>query len=241
MRIADCSVFRRSGGIFVAALALCLAGSIEPAAAGGLFETLFGAFRQPSPPEPAPQASSYADPLGLFGNRHSAGESSFGHGTVFCVRTCDGRYFPLQRQGGASPTDICRSFCPASKTMVFSGGKIDTAVAQNGARYADLDTAFAYRDRVVKNCTCNGKSGGLAHLDTNSDPTLRPGDIVATDQGFATYSGKSAEFTPINPSSALARQLAETKVRPAPPAEKIAPVADNEPAPVRKGRAQAAR
>ena len=34
--------------------------------------------------------------------------------------------------------------------MVFSGGKIDTAVAQNGTRYADLDNAFAYRDKVSR-------------------------------------------------------------------------------------------
>jgi hypothetical protein len=243
VRIANRFAIRGSGGIIIAAVALCLA-PIEPAAAGSLFETLFGSFgrsaRQPS--EPAPQASSYADPLGLFGNRHAGGESSFGHGVVFCVRTCDGRYFPLQRLGGASPAETCRSFCPASRTMVFSGSKIDTAVAQNGTRYADLDSAFTYRDRLVKNCTCTGKDGGLAHLDTASDPTLRPGDVVATANGFATFTGRSAEFTPINPSSgALARQLAETKVRPAPPAEKIEPMASDDTAPARKGRAQASR
>src|SRR5262249_21813750 len=147
-------------------------------------------------------------------------------------RTCDGRYFPMQRLAGASPAETCRSFCPASRTMVFSGSKIDTAAAQNGARYADLDSAFAYRDKLVKNCTCNGREGGLAHLDTSSDPTLQPGDIIATNSGFATFSGRSAEFTPINPSSsALVRQLAETKVRPAPPEQKIEPVADSSPVP----------
>jgi hypothetical protein len=241
VRIADRNAIRRSSGAIAAALVLCLAGAIQPATAGGLFETLFGVFRgSPASPEPAP--SSYAEPSGLFGERHSGGESSFGHGPVFCVRTCDGRYFPLQRHAGASPAEICHSFCPASRTMVFSGSKIDVAVAQNGTRYADLDTAFAYRDRLVKNCTCTGKAGGLVHLNTASDPTLRPGDIVATDDGFATFTGKTAEFTPISPtSSALARQLAETKVRPAPPEPTIAPVANDDAAPVRKTRAQAAR
>jgi hypothetical protein len=196
----------------------------------------FGAFRgAPPPQEQASQSSSYAEPT--YGDRHSAGESSFGQGTVFCVRTCDGRYFPLQRHAGASPAEICRAFCPASRTMVFSGSKIDTAVAQNGMRYADLGTAFSYRDRVVKSCTCTGREGGLAHLNTTSDPTLRPGDIVATDQGFATFTGKSAEFAPINPSSPLARQLAETKVRPAPPQELVQPVANSDAAPPRNGPA----
>lgn len=244
MRFADRSASRRFGGVAIAAVALCLAAPIGPAAAGSLFETLFGVFRgQPAPREQAPPGSPYADPL--LGERHSAGESSFGHGTVFCVRTCDGRYFPLQRVGGASPADACHSFCPASRTMVFSGGKIDTAIAPNGTRYADLDTAFAYRDRLVKNCTCNGKNGGLAHLDTISDPTLRPGDIVATDSGLASFTGRSgqgADFTPISPSSGeWARRLSEVKVRPAPPEDRIQPVANDNTASVRRGRAQASR
>jgi hypothetical protein len=127
--------------------------------------------------------------------------------------------------------------------MVFSGSKIDTAVAQNGTRYADLDTAFTYRDKVMTNCSCTGRQpGGLAHLDTMSDPTLRPGDIVATADGFATFTGKNAAFTPVNPSSsALMRQLAETKVRPAPPEEKITPVADNGPPRASSRPRQAAR
>lgn len=244
VRIADRIAIRRCSSVFAAAVALGLAGWSGPAAAGSLFEMLFGAFRgapAPAPAEPASQANSYADPVG-YGGHQSGGELSFGHGTVFCVRTCDGRYFPMQRMAGASPADVCRSFCPASRTMVFAGSKIDTAVAQNGTRYADLDTAFTYRDKLVKNCTCTGQQpGGLAHLDTMSDPTLRPGDIVATADGFATFSGKSAEFTPVNPSSsALARQLAETKVRPAPPEPQIVPVAQND-SPARRTRAQASR
>lgn len=228
--------------MLAAAVVLGLAGSSGPAAAGGLFETLFGVFGgSHRPAEPAAQANSYAEPSGSFSDRRLAEESSFGHGTVFCVRTCDGRYFPMQRHANASPAEICHSFCPASRTMVFSGSKIDTAVAQNGSRYAELDTAFAYRDKLVKNCTCTGRTGGLAHLNTTSDPTLRPGDIVATDTGFATFTGKSAEFTPINPSSPLTRQLAETKVRPAPPEQTVTPVASDDTGALRKSRAQAAR
>ena len=51
----------------------------------------------------------------------------------------------------------------------------------NGARYADLDNAFVYRERILDNCTCNGRNSfGLAPIDAASDPTLRPGDIVAS-------------------------------------------------------------
>ena len=209
---------------------LSLVALLQPASAQGLFETLFGGFRYHRAAPLPPQTSFYADPQGLPGreSRPHAGEYG-GRGTLFCVRTCDGRYFPLLRHAGVLPAQMCRSFCPASKTMVLSGSKIDHAVAHNGTRYADLKSAFAYRDRVVENCTCNGRDGlGLAHLDSASDPTLRPGDIVATNEGFVSYRGaksKTAPFTPIDPSSgAWARKLSEIKIRPAPPAAAVAPV-----------------
>lgn len=243
MNTLDSRAIRRTAGVLLAALTLGVTLPASPAAAENFFEALFGGFHRRAS-APAPQTNSFADPLD---SQRPAGEASgFGHGTVYCVRTCDGRYFPLQNHAGASAADICRSFCPAAKTVVFSGSKIDTAVAQNGARYADLDNAFAYRDKVFSNCSCNGRDGlGLARMEPANDPTLRLGDIVATDKGLATYNGsrnKSAEFTPIGASSSeWARRLAEVKIRPAPPSEKIEPVANDDTRPVRKTRAQASR
>jgi hypothetical protein len=241
--VAERIALRRIGGVLLAALMFWMVAAVQPAAAQGLFDALFGAFHRRAPMPP--QTNVYAEPFGMFGEpRRPSADSGFGHGMVYCVRTCDGRYFPLQRHAGATPAELCKSFCPAAKTMVFSGGRIDTAVAPNGTRYADLDNAFAYRDKVSDNCSCNGKDGlGLARVDTSSDPTLRPGDIVATDAGLATYTGrKTAEFTPIGTSSSeWARRLAEVKVRPAPPSEKIEPVANDDHKPARRGRAQTAR
>jgi hypothetical protein len=232
---------RRIGGVALAFLAICI-GAAQPASAQGFLDMLFGNFRRHAPRPMPPQTSSFADPR--FGGESRGDAAMFGHGAFYCVRTCDGRYFPLQRQAGTSPNDLCRSFCPAAKTMVFSGSKIDTAVSQNGARYADLDSAFAYRDKMTDNCSCNGKDGlGLARVD-GADPTLRPGDIVATSDGLATYNGRSnaAEYTPINTSSSeWARRLADVKIEPAPPAEKIEPVANEDVKPVRKRRVQAFR
>ena len=55
----------------------------------------------------------------------------------------------------------------------------------DGSRYADLDNAFVYRKKLVAGCTCNGRDPfGLARVDVNTDPTLRPGDIVATKTGL---------------------------------------------------------
>lgn len=223
----------RVAGMLFAAWTCTVAGLVEPAAAENFFEFLFGRLPHYVRPEPLPpRASSYADPLDS-GTRSRYGDavptSGGGHGAAFCVRTCDGRYFPLQPHAGVSPAELCRSFCPASNTMLFYGRKIDHAVARNGMRYADLKGAFAYRERAVENCTCNGRDAlGLAHLNVATDPTLRPGDIVATNDGFVSYRGRkanTAQFTPIDPSSsAWARRLSEVKILPAPPAAAVASV-----------------
>jgi hypothetical protein len=244
-------VIRRVLVALSAALVFATAALAAPAAAEGFFESLFGGgFRRSAPPPLPPRASSFADPYDLPGRepRRSYGgdpglsSGSSGGGTAFCVRTCDGRYFPLQRNAAVSPAELCKSFCPASQTAVFHGSRIDYAVGPGGMRYAELDNAFAYRDKVTDNCTCNGKDGlGLARVDIAEDASLRAGDIVATNEGLAAVrSGRagSAEFTPIDRSSReWSKRLAGVKVTPAPPMQKITPVAEHAPLkPVRKSR-----
>jgi hypothetical protein len=192
-----------------------LAGATSVASAQNLFEALFGGFERPT-------AHSYANPN--TDGRHdgvrrvaASPHSPAGNGqySSYCVRTCDGRYFPMQRHSGAAPAQMCSAMCSAAKTKIFSGSEIARAVGPDGSRYEDLDNAFAYRERVVENCTCNGKDAfGLVTLDVNSDPTLRPGDVVATSGGLMAYSVRSrrgdtaANFTPIN-SADVARDVRE--------------------------------
>ncbi|HZC57360.1 MAG TPA: DUF2865 domain-containing protein [Xanthobacteraceae bacterium] len=207
--VALCSVF---------AAAAIVSG---PAQAGGFFDFLFG-----GPDKgPHPSVSSYADPqapvtppvpLGQESVRQSGG--STGHGVAFCVRLCDGQHFPLeQRVANATPVETCRSMCPASKTKVFFGSEIDHAVAKDGARYADLDTAYIYRKQLVANCTCNGKNAlGLAPYDLPTDPTLRPGDIVATKQGLMAYNGNkdvASQYTPVSVPSVATQLNSVTSAR----------------------------
>src|SRR6185369_11096517 len=107
--------------------------------------------------------------------------SGTGRTVAYCVRLCDGRHFPMQRHANANPVQLCNAFCPAAKTQVFNGSQIDHAVASNGTRYASLQNAFVYRQKIVEGCTCNGKNEfGLAKIDVKSDPTLKAGDIVST-------------------------------------------------------------
>ena len=124
-------------------------------------------------------------------------------GPAFCVRSCDGKYFPLMR-GAASPAQMCQAFCPASPTKVFFGSSIDRAYAATGERYADSENAFAYRKALRADCTCNGHSpAGLASVDLAMDGSLRSGDAVATAGGLAAYSGirvgndQNPDFTPL--------------------------------------------
>ncbi len=134
------------------------------------------------------------------------------------MRLCDGRYFPIQRYANAAPAQLCSAMCPATRTRIFSGGDINRAVAPDGSRYADLDEAFTFRERVVDNCSCNGKDAfGLAPIDVASDPTLRAGDIVATTNGLMSYtapkSGRAAgaqgaNFTPVD-SAQVSRDVRE--------------------------------
>jgi Protein of unknown function (DUF2865) len=126
-------------------------------------------------------------------------------GPAFCVRSCDGKYFPLMR-GAASPAQICQAFCPATPTKVFFGSSIDGATTTTGERYADSENAFAYRKALRADCTCNGHSpAGLARVDLSLDGSLRRGDTVATTDGLAAYSGirlgndQTPDLTPVAP------------------------------------------
>ena len=146
-------------------------------------------------------------------------------GPSFCVRSCDGRYFPLMR-GAGSPTQMCQAFCPASPTEVFFGSSIDNANAASGERYTDSENAFAYRKALRADCTCNGHNpAGLAAFDLALDDTLRPGDVLATQDGLVAYSGIGAGndqnpgFTPVASFPGLTPQvrarLNDMKVAPA--------------------------
>lgn len=197
-----------------------------PVSAEGLFDFLFGGFQRQQREVPA-QADSYADPGGWqpSGNQQPVSRPVVaGSGPAFCVRTCDGKYFPLMR-GTASPAQMCQAFCPASTTRVYFGSNIDGAYASSGERYADSDNAYAYRKALRADCTCNGRDpAGLAPVDIALDTSLRPGDVIATTDGLVAYSGvrvgnnQTAEFTPVASYAGLTPEvrarLGEMKVAP---------------------------
>jgi hypothetical protein len=182
------------------AAALLCASALAPAAqAQDFFSQLFGGFGRSR----APQIRL---PFAGEGGPFSQGEPrqrSYGGGQAYCVRSCDGRYFPVSGPDNASRVSSCNSFCPASDTKVVYGSSIDHAATENGKPYSELPNAFRYRNEMVAGCTCNGKDQiGLAPVKLENDPTLRKGDIVAGESGLvvanrgADKRGASLNFSP---------------------------------------------
>ncbi|XSC44593.1 DUF2865 domain-containing protein [Bradyrhizobium sp. RDT10] len=218
----------RRRATFVAAVALAGALTLTPGSvsAEGLFDFLFGGVQKQQTRQAPAQANFFADPFGINQPAHPAPAPRVaGSGPAFCVRSCDGKYFPLTMRSNASPVQTCQAFCPASVTKVFYGSNIDGATAGNGERYADSENAYAYRKALRADCTCNGRSpSGLAPVDLTLDTSLRSGDVVATTDGLVAYTGvrlgadQTAEFTPVASYPGLTAdvraRLGEMKVAP---------------------------
>lgn len=193
----------------------------EASSAEGLLDFLFGGSQKQQH-----QTSFFAN---IFNNNPQSPPSErpvvASSGPAFCVRSCDGKYFPLMR-GAASPAQMCQAFCPASPTEVFFGSSIENAYAASGERYADSENAFAYRKALRADCTCNGHNpAGLAPVDLALDDSLRPGDVLATTDGLVAYSGirvgndQTPDFAPVASFPGLTPQararLNDMKVAPA--------------------------
>jgi hypothetical protein len=217
--------------LVAALLAAPLLATPAPVSAEGLFDFLFGGMQQQRPQREVPQqTNSFVDPFSSQQNGSSQyvpptrSAAAGGSGPAFCVRSCDGKYFPLMR-GLVSPAQMCQAFCPATATKVYFGSSIDGAYAQTGERYADSENAFAYRKALRADCTCNGREPvGLAPVDLALDSSLKAGDVIATTDGLVAYTGirlgndQAAEFTPVASYPGLTAQvrarLGEMKVAP---------------------------
>jgi Protein of unknown function (DUF2865) len=217
---------RRAMLVATAALAGSVVLAPHMASAEGLFDFFFGGAQKQQQHQARSLANFFADPFGL--NQQPAPTApravASGSGPAFCVRSCDGKYFPLAR-GNATPVQMCQAFCPASATRVFFGSTIDGASSANGERYAESENAYVYRKALRADCTCNGRDpAGLAPVDLTLDTSLRPGDVIATTNGLVAYSGvrvgagQTAEFTPVasypGMTADVRAQLGEMKVAP---------------------------
>lgn len=102
---------------------------------------------------------------------------------TFCVRTCDGYYFPMSP--GSSRDDMerdeqnCQAACPGAETaLYYHNDDAEDAEAMisraTGKTYDKLKTAFVYRDASTlkaPQCTCTAQPGTLRLASTDPAPT----------------------------------------------------------------------
>ena len=180
-------------------------------AQAGFFDFLFGNSQDQQPPqpqsyaEPPPPALGRVAPAPLGPESVRQGGGSSGRAMAYCVRLCDGEHFPLEHLANATPVEACRAMCPASQTKIFYRQRNRRRGRQGRRALCRPRHRLHLSPALVANCTCNGRNArGLAPFDLSSDPTLRPGDIVSTKDGFVAYTGKPGQadaFTPVDPAS----------------------------------------
>jgi hypothetical protein len=182
----------------------------QPTQAEDFFSALFRTFgvHRPAPPTEA-GPFDYAPEQPQYSPRRLVA-----FGTAYCVRTCDGRYFPAPPAANQSRAETCQSFCPAAETKVFYGHGIDDAASEAGKPYSELPNAFKYRTELVAGCSCNGSDPvGLAKIKVEDDRTLRRGDLVVDANGVKVATGRSdsagpsAELVPAPPPRSVRSRL----------------------------------
>jgi len=173
-----------------AAAVLCAFSLASAAQAEDFFSALFGAFggRHVAPLQIVLPFANEGSPQGDAPRPRV----SYGGGQAYCVRSCDGRYFPISGPDNQSKIASCNSFCPASETRLVYGSSIDNAATETGKPYSELPNAFRFRNEIVAGCTCNGNDQiGLAPIGIEKDPTLRKGDLVASVNGLVVANGSA--------------------------------------------------
>ncbi len=120
--------------------------------------------------------------------------SSDGSSQAYCVRSCDGYFFPIgsaaRGEGRQAQAAACDAMCPGATMRLFSSrnGSIETARTDGGQLYTGTATAFRYRTQLVNACSCQGDvTRGLARVALSQDHTLRTGDVVVMEKGVRVF------------------------------------------------------
>ncbi len=171
-------------------LSLASGAATQPALAQDFFASLFA---PPAPPVETPDTHLTVRPSFRAPRTERA----------FCVRSCDGRYFPVQASSKSSSAEFCSNLCPATETKVFFGNTIDAAATREGKPYSKIANAFRYRNEFVAGCSCNATGAfGLTHIRIEDDKTIRPGDLVAQADGLVVAEGSKRQGIVFRPVSA---------------------------------------
>jgi len=137
------------------------------------------------------------------GAPQDAGPSTGG----YCVRLCDGYYFPVIKSSHASRQESCEFSCPSSPVEYYDGGSISYARNHKGQRYSAQPFALAFKKNTVQNCSCNNPdtSQEFAIKMSRNDPTLVSGDIIIEENGAVVYSGNN--FIPLESATSVSASM----------------------------------
>ena len=131
----------------------------------------------------------------------SVGDDALSVGMAYCVRSCDGFFFPVaQADSGSSAAHeaVCARTCPGAETALYiapAGSRgIDDAVSRAGQRYQTLTAAFTFRTALDNACSCQAPKGVQPNRSVLTDFTLRPGDMVMSTEGLKMFRGGSFPY-----------------------------------------------
>jgi|GEM_PF-4991810 len=137
----------------------------------------------------------------------------------FCVRTCDGYFFPLdgmKNKGEEARQSACNTACPGAETVLYTtrpGEEIEDArTVGDSRRYGQLEVAFMHRLRLVDGCTCRRPNNVSPVEAARNDDTLRRGDIIVTENGMEVYQG-SSQFVDYREADSIGRSMREALTR----------------------------
>lgn len=157
---------------------------------GGFFRELFGR-------EDAPLDGGFTERFDYGGNRTLGDQATY---RTLCVRTCDGYYFPISfstlPQQFEQDAEQCRAQCPSAIVDLYvhrnPGGSVEEMVALNGQPYADMPTAFRYREEYVEGCSCNPYTLALEDAREKETDSSKPGVVEEPAAGDAQQGGQNA-------------------------------------------------
>jgi hypothetical protein len=160
----------------------------QPAGAQDLLDFLFG------PDQETPAQRETKRPSGdvSFGPKRPAKKAAGAgggrggtHAGGYCVRTCDGYFFPLVKSSRATRQQSCNFACPSATVEIYDGPNIESARNARGETYKALVEQIAGRGEASGRCSCNDPSTSAAYSReaARTDPTLQTGDFVIEDEG----------------------------------------------------------
>ena len=214
----------------------------------GLLDVLFGGINTsaarhcPRASAPMPIHSVSAMNGRTVGRLTMAARPSTGGGpsSGYCVRTCDGTYFPVKSSGNMSATELCQVVLSGRQDQGVLPAARSTIRSPPTARATPISTtrssiASAAVDEL--HLQRQATAYGLATLNPNPIRRCSPAISSRPTTGFATYNGNEIQAGRVHADRAIrrfermAQRLMSIKVTPAPPRAEVAvPPARKEPA-----------